>query len=51
MPAKINVTSHISSDTWSRTTVAQSSSKILAVGKLHWPSGWQQKHLWSKHPL
>jgi len=32
-------------------TGALSSSKILTVGKLHWPTGWQQKHLWSKHPL
>jgi len=30
--------------------VALSSSKILTDGKLHWPSGWQQKHLWSHHP-
>jgi len=32
-------------------TVALRSSKILTDGKLHWPSGWQQKHFWSKHPL
>jgi len=51
MPAKINISSHISLHTWSRRTKffhipdGQETTFILAI------SGCQQKHFWSKHPL
>jgi len=51
MPAKINVTSHISLHTWSRSHEVLPKSWRSGNYTGYWPSGWQQKHLWSKHPL
>jgi len=51
MPAKINVTSHISLHTWSRSHQVLPKSWRTGNYTGHRPSGWQQKHLWRKHSL
>jgi len=51
MPAKINVTNRISLYTWSRSHQVLPKSWRTGNCTGRWPSGWQQKHLKSKHLL